>query len=142
APDYAAVEVLAQIMGDTPSGRLHKTLVESKQATQAFAFGFTAREPTLAIFGAVLPKEASPEQAKATLVKTLESIATEPITAAEVERARTKLLKNFELTASDPQQVGVALSSAISLGDWRLFFLRRDRIRAVKVEDVQRVATT
>jgi zinc protease len=35
-----------------------------------------------------------------------------------------------------------ALSSAASLGDWRLFFLMRDRIAAVTLPDVQRVADT
>src|SRR5262249_12940214 len=52
----------------------------------------------------------------------------------------TKFLKNFELTAADPEKVGIALSEAIGGGDWRLFFMARDRVRAVKVEDVQRVA--
>ena len=35
-----------------------------------------------------------------------------------------------------------ALSSASSLGDWRLMFLQRDRIAAVTAEDVARVAKT
>src|SRR4029079_2873860 len=71
-----------------------------------------------------------------------ESTAKQPITAEEVERARTKYLKNFELTAADPEKVGVALSEAIALGDWRLFFLKRDRIRTIKAEDVQRVSSS
>ncbi|HXF81008.1 MAG TPA: pitrilysin family protein, partial [Usitatibacter sp.] len=65
----------------------------------------------------------------------------EPITAAELDRARTKYLKDFDLTASDPEKVGVALSEAIAQGDWRLFYLDRDRVRNAKLEDLQRVAT-
>jgi hypothetical protein len=34
----------------------------------------------------------------------------------------------------------VSLSGAIAQGDWRLFFLQRDRVRAAKAADVQRVA--
>ena len=34
----------------------------------------------------------------------------------------------------------MALSEAIALGDWRLLFLARDRLRAVTAADVQRVA--
>ena len=34
------------------------------------------------------------------------------------------------------------LSSASSLGDWRLLFLQRDRLQDVTVEDVERVAKT
>ena len=139
-PDFAAVELLATVMGDTPSGRLHKALVESRQAAAVFGFAFAFREPTLAFFGAQLPNDASLDTARATLLATLENAVKEPVTAAEVDRARTKYLKNFELTAADPERVGVALSTAIGEGDWRLFYLQRDRVRNAKVEDVQRVA--
>ena len=37
---------------------------------------------------------------------------------------------SFDETFNDPQQLGVALSESIALGDWRLFFLQRDRWRA------------
>jgi zinc protease len=140
--DFAAVELIAEIMGDTPTGRLHKALVETRQAASIFAFPLALKEPGLVMFGAQLPNDASLETAKATLLATLEKVQEQPITAAEVERARTRLLKEFDLTVNDPEKIGVALSEAIALGDWRLFFLRRDRIRAVKAEDVQRVAAS
>ena len=53
----------------------------------------------------------------------------EPITAEELERARTQWLNGWEQGFTDPETVGVALSEAIAQGDWRLFFLRRDRVR-------------
>ena len=34
-PDFAAVDMLTQILADTPSGRLHKALVETKKACQS-----------------------------------------------------------------------------------------------------------
>ena len=51
-PDFAAIDIIAQILGDTPSGRLHKALVESKKASSIFGFDFQWHDPTLAIFGA------------------------------------------------------------------------------------------
>ena len=66
--------------------------------------------------------------------------ATQPITEAEVDRVRTKALPSTSTTMlNDPQQLGVALSESIALGDWRLFFLQRDRWRALTAADVQRV---
>ncbi|HEY7910554.1 MAG TPA: insulinase family protein, partial [Blastocatellia bacterium] len=56
------------------------------------------------------------------------------------ERARTGLLKQIDLALNSPDQVGVELSEWIALGDWRLFFLHRDRIKKVTAADVQRVA--
>ena len=34
------------------------------------------------------------------------------------------------------------LSEAVALGDWRLFFLDRDRVRKLTLDDVKRVADT
>ena len=41
---------------------------------------------------------------------------------------------------TNPETVGLALSESVAQGDWRLFFLLRDRVREVKLADVQRVA--
>jgi zinc protease len=63
----------------------------------------------------------------------LESTASEPITADELQRAKAKWLKSWELTFTNPEQVGLALSESIAQGDWRLFFLLRDRVRDAKL---------
>lgn len=140
--DYAAIEVLAEIMGDTPTGRLHKSLVESKLAAQVFGFSFSFKEPGLLFFGAQVRKEAALEPAQNELLKQIENSERHNFTAQEIERARNKLLKDIELTLNDPERLGVALSEAIALGDWRMFFLHRDRVRKVSAEDVRRVAAT
>jgi zinc protease len=140
SPDYTALNLAASILGDVPSGRLHKALVETKKAASVFGQSYAFREPGLAVFGAQVAKDASLDAAKEALVATIEGVAAAPITAEELERARIKYLRNFDLTASDPEKVGVALSSAIAQGDWRLIFIERDRVRAAKVEDVQRAA--
>src|SRR5262249_18266402 len=40
------------------------------------------------------------------------------------------------------QMMAQRLSSASALGDWRLLFLQRDRLQAVRADDVNRVART
>ena len=137
-PDFAAVDVLSVVLGDTPSGRLHKALVESKKAASAFAFNFQWRDPTIAIFGAEVRQGDSLEAARDTLLSTIEGVAAAPPTKEEVERARAQLLKNIELAMNNSDQVGLTLSEFIGAGDWRLFFLHRDRIRKVTPEEVAR----
>ena len=139
-PDSGSVLLLASILGDTPSGRLHKALVETRLAAEVFGVSFNWKEPSIMFFGAEVPSTGSLEAARASLVATLDGVAKQPITEPEVDRARTKFLRDFDLNASDPERVGVALSEAIALGDWRLFYLRRDRVRSAKAADVQRVA--
>jgi zinc protease len=141
SPDYAAVAALNLIMTDTPSGRLHKRLVENKLASAVFAFSLPLSEPTFTNIGAQLGPNQDVAKAQAELLATIESVGKEPITEEELKRAQTKWLKNWDLSFTDPEQIGVALTSSIGGGDWRLYFLQRDRVRALKLADVQRVAT-
>ncbi len=141
SPDYAAVAALNLIMTDTPSGRLHKRLVEGKLASAVFAFSLPLSEPTFTNIGAQLGPNQDVAKAQAELLATIESVGKEPITEEELKRAQTKWLKNWDLSFTDPEQIGVALTSSIGGGDWRLYFLQRDRMRALKLADVQRVAT-
>jgi zinc protease len=139
-PDYAAIEVLAHVLGNTPSGRLHRALVDTRKATEVGAFGFQLREPGVLITYAELRRQDSLDDARAAFTPTIKSAVTEPPTEAEVERAKTALLRTIELGLNNSERIGLQLSEWASMGDWRLLFIHRDRIRAVTPEDVHRVA--
>lgn len=139
-PDYAAVEMLGLIMGEAPAGRLHKRLTEKDLAATTFAFSAGLADPGFALFGAQLGPAQEVDAARRELLATLESVASEPITAEELERAKTKWLKGWDLAFTNPETVGISLSESVAQGDWRLFFLTRDRVRDVTLEQVQRVA--
>ena len=138
--DFAALELAAEIFGDSPSGRLYKALVETKKATNISGYTYQFKEPGLAIFGAQVRKESSLEDARDTLLRTIDEIASRPFTSEEVERARTRWMKNFDLLLNSSDRVGLRISEWAAMGDWRLMFLHRDNIRKVIAEDVQRVA--
>ncbi len=139
-PDHAAAEVLALALGEAPSGRLHKRLVEKQLAASVGAYAFGLRDPGATLYLAELAPTQDVERARAEMLATLESVAREPLADDEVERAKTKWLKDWALSFTDPERIGVALSESISQGDWRLFFLLRDRVKAVTTAEVQRVA--
>ncbi len=139
-PDHAAVELLALVMGDTPSGRLHKRLTEAKLASGTWAWTTPLHDPGFIAFGTELAPGQDSDAARSALLQTLESVATQPISEDELKRARTQWLNAWDQQYSDPQRVGVALSEAVAQGDWRLFFLQRDRVKAVDLPALQRVA--
>ncbi len=141
-PDAAAVEILAEVLGDTPSGRLHKALVDAKKATAVSSFFLDLKEPGFLLLRAEVRQDQSLEDARATMLQTIDDAVKTPPTKEEVERARAKLLKNIELTMNSADRVGLRMSEWIGAGDWRLFFLNRDRIRKVTPEDVERAAAT
>jgi zinc protease len=140
SPDFAAVEMIASALGDTPGGRLHKRLVEGQLAAQTFAFAWDLAEPGVLMLGASLAPGQDVAQARAAMAATADALRSEPVTTTELERARTQWLNAWDQGNADPERIGVALSAAIALGDWRLHFLRRDAVRKVTLADVQRVA--
>ncbi|MDP1649701.1 MAG: pitrilysin family protein [Rubrivivax sp.] len=142
APDFAAMEMIASVLGDTPGGRLHKRLVETRLAAQTFGFAWDLAEPGVVLLGASLAPGQDVSAARSAMAAAIDSLASEPVTAEELARARTSWLNGWDLGFTDPERVGVALSGAIGLGDWRLYFLQRDQVRKVTLADVQRVATT
>jgi zinc protease len=140
--DYAAVSVLTRILGSAPSGALYKELVDSKKASSTGAFSFAFKEPTLLIAFAEVLKEKSLDDAKTTMVKVLDNASAKAPSAEEVERAKNEILKQIELSFNSSQSICLQLSTYIGMGDWRLLFLNRDRIKAVTADDVLRVAKT
>ncbi len=138
-PDAAALDVLGQVMADEPAGRLYKSLVETKKAASVFPWLMQTREPGFMLFSAELPKAANLDDARETMLKALESPSA--FSADEVERAKQSISKQMELTLQTSDRLGITLSEYLAQGDWRLFFLHRDRVAQVKPADVQRAAT-
>ncbi|HEY6820481.1 MAG TPA: pitrilysin family protein, partial [Burkholderiales bacterium] len=139
-PDYPALDVLVQIMGDAPSGRLHRALVQKGLASNVWGAERQLHDPGYAYFGAQLGKDADLARARDALLAVLDGVGKEKITAEEVERARTRLLNDIERAQLDSNQLVSALAENAAIGDWRLFYLYRDQLRKVTVADVQRVA--
>ncbi|MDA8244245.1 MAG: pitrilysin family protein [Elusimicrobia bacterium] len=138
--DSAALDVLAFVLGDTPAGRLYKALVDTKKAAMAFGFNYDLREGGLMLFGASVRKEGSLEDVRDELLKLVEGASSRDYTQEEVDRAKTAILKDIDLTLKSPDRVGMRLSESIASGDWRLFFIRRDQVKAVTLDDVKRAA--
>lgn len=138
--DTDLLNFAADILASAPTGRLHKLLVESNMASQVFAFGQTGYAPGLEYIGAVVKKDAPIEPVRAALTAAVESFAQTPPTAEEMERVRRSYLNDYERSLNDPQRVGVSLSEAIALGDWRLFFVGRERVRSITSAEVAAAA--
>nr|WP_315258736.1 pitrilysin family protein [uncultured Duganella sp.] len=134
--DSDALSFMSQILGDEPTGRLHKQLVESGKAAQVFSFGMTGYAPGMQIIGAVVKAGQPLAPVREALTEAVESFAQTPPTEEEMERTRRNFANSIEKSLNDPQQVGVALSEEISLGDWRLLFRGRDELPNITAKQV------
>ena len=138
-PDFPAVSILADVLSSQPSGRLYKALVPDL-AVNVNAFAFPWAQPGVMIVMAQCRTDQDVQIAHDRLVEIVEGIAEGDVSAEEVDRARTRLLNNIKLALTDSGRIGIQLSESQALGDWRMFFIHRDRLKDVTVADVQRVA--
>src|SRR5688572_20035722 len=103
--DFVPVQVASQVLGDVPSGRLYKALVETGLASQIAAQELQLQDPGMALFLAMVPKDKSLDAARAAMTATIDGLATNPITAEEVERIRNKAMSGFEQQMNNSQAI-------------------------------------
>lgn len=139
-PDHAAVQVLAHVLGEAPSGRLHQALVTEELASQVGSFSLSLGNPSLLLTFAQLDGESDIDVARETLLTTVETLKDNPPDQTEVERAVNALKRNIAVSLNDSNRIGIQLSEWAAAGDWRLMLLNRDRLDEVTVDDVVRVA--
>jgi zinc protease len=138
--DYAALEVLDSILSTPPSGRLYKALVETKLATSAFAGADGRHDPGVFDAQADVRRDGSLDAAREAMLKTIDDVVAGGVTEEEVERAKRSFLNARRQAALNTSSLAVGLSTWVAYGDWRLYFLHRDRVEKVTPADVKRVA--
>jgi zinc protease len=140
--EFPAVEILAEILSSEPSGRLYKALVATGKASSVSASPSANHDPgTIQMVARVNTKDAAVlHNVRDLMLSTLDEVARSGVTQEELDRARRSLLKDYELAASDPNSIAIELSEWAAQGDWRLYFLNRDRLEHVTADQVKDVA--
>jgi zinc protease len=138
--DWAPLQVLSTILSSEPSGRLYKALVETKKATRVSASARGQHDPGLLMTQAEVRDPKELDEVRDIIIATVEDTGRQGVTAEEVNRARQQMLKARDLAAVDTNQTAIALSEWAAQGDWRLYFLHRDRLEQITPSQVQAVA--
>jgi zinc protease len=138
--EFVPLQIASEVLGDVPSGRLYKALVETGLASQVGVTSLQQRDPGMVLFFAMVPEDASLEAARTAMIATIDDIRATPITAEEVERIRNQAMSGFEQAMNNSQSVAIQLSNWAAIGDWRLMFLDRDRVRTASAEATQSAA--
>ncbi|MYD46553.1 MAG: insulinase family protein [Gammaproteobacteria bacterium] len=139
--DHAALSALSNVLsGSGVNSRLYKNLVETKIATTAYAYPESFKYPGFFWVSASVALDGSLELAESEVFATIEEVKENPPTEEELSRFKVGV-ENYYTNISNTV-IGIAqqLSEWSARGDWRLFFISRDRAEKVTVDDVQRVA--
>lgn len=138
--DFATLAALNEILTANPSGYLYKNLVETQKVSSIWAYSPEVRDPGLMYFNFDVPKDKDIEVTK-NLVKTeLDKIATLNYTDKDLERAKSKLLKQIADTKNNTINFANYLTEIVGAGSYKLGFLYRDNVENLTVADLKRVA--
>lgn len=140
-PDYIPVVVMNAILGGLFSSRINLNLREKHAFTYGASSGFDTRRAAGPFVVSTAVKSEVTDRAVEEILREIDAMRAAPPTPAELSLATEYLAGVFPIRFETTSAVAGALAGAAVHGlgaDW--FRTYRDRVQAVTVEDVHRVA--
>jgi len=143
-PSTQAMNVLLNLLVGGESSRLHRLFVEEEQIALAVGgFQMEGFDPGLVYFYLTLPPAADIAAVEGRLLEELQRIATESVSAAELEKARNIMIADYWRGLATIDGKASALGNAeVFLGDYQRAFSLPDELAAISAEDIQSVAAS
>lgn len=142
-PDLYVLEVIANLLANGESSRLHQALVYQEAIAQDVGAYLSKQiDPSLfLLYGTLLPGKTGAEL-EAGLYAQIERLKTEPVSERELQKAKNQIEASFIFGQQKAEQVANLLGEYASLKDYRLANQVVEGVRGVSAADVQRVART
>lgn len=142
--DRTALEILLNILGGGQSSRLYRDLVKEQKLCQfALSIAFSLEDDGLAAIGAATLPWGDKEKVFKALDDHIARITREPVSDRELTKVKNQLVRSAvtgaQSCAARARLIGEA---ALIYGDTERVNRRIDEIRAVSIDDLQRVART
>jgi len=142
-PDYMALNLAIRILGGEGSNRLHQVL----RTERGLTYGAQADMDTLEKSGDIEAETNTRTEATGEVVRLIvdefSRLQRERVGERELENAKAYMTGSFPLTIETPDQIAMQVLNVVFYGlpleDLQNF---RDRVNAVTVDDIQRVART
>jgi zinc protease len=135
--DYAANDAVQQILLNDPSGYFYKALVETKTATSLSGYSISTYDPGFTYFECSVPTGKSLDSAKTIFLTAADHLKDYTVTQEDLDRAKNALDKQVSDLKNSTIDFCIGLAEVIGAGDWRLFYIYRDRVDALTMADVQ-----
>jgi zinc protease len=141
-PETLYMDLLLAILTEGTSSRLHRILVEEEQlALSVGGWQSDGFDPGLAYFYLTLPPDGDIAAAEARLVEELERVATEGVTADELDKARNLGLASFWRELQTINGKASALGNyAVFTGDYENLFAVPEELAGVTAEQLRAAA--
>ena len=141
-PDNYALRVLANVLGQGDSSRLYQHLVKDKQlAMRVTARADARRGPSLFYVNAFLRPGVKPEDVKNAILDDVAAVQKDGITAQELEKARTQILRGQIQSRQSDLGEAIRLSNdTVYFGDPNLINTALDKFDAVTADQIKAAA--
>ena len=138
--DFMALDLAAKVLGGEGANRLHRVAVE-RGLTYGAVADFNALKQSGDIVAETNTKSETTGETLRLIVDEIWKIIREPVGDRELEGAQEYQTGSFPLTIETPSQIALQVLNAVFFGlnmnDLQTY---RERVNAVRVEDIQRVA--
>jgi predicted Zn-dependent peptidase len=141
-PDAYPLRLASKILSDGESSRIYARLIYDKQiAVQAESSGNFTEDPNLFFVFAVMNEGHSPAEGETQVEAELTRLKTELVSAADLEKAKNQILRDFILSRQTAESRAEELGyAAVVLKDPELVNTELQRFLDVTPQDIQRVA--
>ena len=140
-PEDPVLDVIQSLLTGGRTGRLYRQLVEGEEvATGVNASNFTGRYPGWFGLQVELLKDKNPATVEKLVWKELKRLATEPVAAAELKRAKQSLLADAIFSRESIHGQAESIARGIMAGDLDTLRKSLPRLMAVTGAEVQSVA--
>ena len=139
--DFMAMDLAAKILGGEGANRLHRVLRSERGLTYGASADFNALKQAGDIVAQTNTRSETTAETLRLIVDEASKLIRERVGERELEGAQEYLTGSFPLTIETPSQIALQILNVVFFGlnmnDLQTY---RERVSAVKVEDVQRVA--
>ncbi|HIB65113.1 MAG TPA: insulinase family protein [Phycisphaerales bacterium] len=141
-PDYEACELLSRVIADGDSCRLYDKFVrEEKKFLEVWtSYESQARDhPLLHLGMAVAGEERRPQDSAAEVIDFLHRLSTS-LTAEELEKVRVSWMAEEAFGTDELEDWSLEIAGRVVLMPWEKVWQQSQRIEAVTLQDLKRVA--
>lgn len=139
-PDFATLNVLANILGDGQNSRLYRALTDKGLTTSVSPYNGYFKDPTLFIIFAALAPGATHDQVEKIILEEVEKIKKDGVTPQETDAAVAKLRTETAFSRDGSFAIAGILNEDIAVGDWQNYVQLPERYPHVTPAMVQSIA--
>jgi zinc protease len=140
-PDYLALDIATKILGGEGGNRLHRVLRSERGLTYGASADLNALKDTGDIVAETDTRSEKTAEALRLMVEEIVRLQRQRVQQRELSDAQEYLTGSFPLTVETPSAIALQVLNAVFYGlDLNELQTYRERVNAVSVDDIQRVA--